>query len=109
MNKIPSFGLVVALCASTPAFADLQLVQEKQCLQCHAVDKNLIGPSFKRIAYRWKGNPMAEKMLVATIRNGTKEGGGQHWSATTNMPDAWERPLVSEEEAQKIFAWIMRQ
>lgn len=109
MTKIPFFSLIVALCASTTAFADLQLVQEKQCLQCHAVDKNFIGPSFKRIAFRWNGNPVAEKMLISTIRNGTREGGGQHWSSTTNMPDAWERPMVSEEEAKKIFVWIMVQ
>ena len=109
MTKIPFFSLIVALCASHAAFANLQLVEEKQCLQCHAVDKNLIGPSFKRIAYRWNGNPVAEQMLISTIRNGTREGGGQHWSSTTNMPDAWERPMVSEQEAKKIFLWIMGQ
>lgn len=109
MTKRPFLSLIVALCTSTTAFADLQLVQEKQCLQCHAVDKNLIGPSFKRIAYRWNGNSVAENMLIATIRNGTREGGGQHWSSTTHMPDAWERPMVSEEEAKKIFVWIMAQ
>ena len=109
MAKIPFVGLTLALCASAPAFATLALVQEKQCLQCHAVDKDLIGPSFKRIGFRWNGNPVAEKMLISTILNGTREGGGQHWSATTYMPDGWERPLVSQEEAQKIFVWIMRQ
>ncbi len=109
MTPSPVFALTLALCASAPAMANYALVQGKRCLQCHAVDKNLIGPSFKRIAYRWNGNPAAEKMLIATIRNGTREGGGQHWSATTNMPDAWERPLVSEAEAQKIFVWIMGQ
>jgi cytochrome c len=109
MTPIPAFSLIVALCASTPAWANLALVQEKQCLQCHAVDKDLIGPSFKRIAFRWKGNSVAEKMLISTIQNGTREGGGQHWSETTSMPDGWERPLVSDEEAQKIFVWIMGQ
>ena len=109
MTKIQGFSLIIALFASTSAFADLQLVQDKQCLQCHAVNKDLIGPSFKRIAYRWNGNPVAEKMLIATIQNGTREGGGQHWSATTNMPDSWERPLVSDAEAQKIYRWIMTQ
>ena len=109
MSKRQWFGLVFTLMVSAPALASLKLVEEKQCLQCHAVDKTLIGPSFKRIAYRWNGNPVAEKMLIATIRNGTREGGGQHWSSTTHMPDAWERPMVSEEEAKKIFVWIMGQ
>lgn len=109
MTKIHTFSLFVALCASVPAWANFALVQEKQCLQCHAVAKDLIGPSFKRIAFRWQGNSVAEKMLISTIQHGTREGGGQHWSATTSMPDSWERPLVSDEEAQKIFIWIMGQ
>jgi cytochrome c len=109
MPKRPWFALVLTLMACAPALADIKLVEEKQCLQCHAVDKTLIGPSFKRIAFRWKGNPTAEKMLISTIQNGTRDGGGQHWSATTNMPDSWERPMVSNAEAQKIFEWIMKQ
>ena len=109
MTKIPGLCVTAALCIVTPAMADLALVHEKQCLQCHAVNQTLIGPSFKRIAYRWKGNPTAEKMLLATIQNGTREGGGQHWSENTPMPDGWERPAVSNAEAKKIFEWIMRQ
>jgi cytochrome c len=109
MTKPPSVCITAALCVITPAMADLALVQEKQCLQCHAVNQTLIGPSFKRIAFRWKGNPTAEKMLISTIQNGTREGGGQHWSATTHMPDGWERPVVSDTEAKKMVEWILRQ
>ena len=107
MHKHPWFGLILMLMASTHALANLKLVEEKQCLQCHAVDKPLIGPSFKRIAYRWSGNPTAEKMLLSTIQNGTREGGGQHWSETTSMPNGWERPVVSDAEAKAIYRWIM--
>ena len=107
MQKRPWFGLVLTLLASAPALASLKLVEEKQCLQCHAVSKPLIGPSFKRIAYRWNGNPTAEKMLISTIQNGTREGGGQHWSETTSMPNGWERPMVSDAEAKAIYRWIM--
>jgi cytochrome c len=109
MTKPPGFCLIALLCASTSALANLPLVREKQCLQCHAVSKTFIGPSFKRIAFRWKDNPAAEKILIATIQKGTREGGGQHWSETTPMPDAWERPTVSDAEAKKIVEWIMRQ
>ncbi len=108
MAKIACVGLMMALFVSAPALANLALVQEKQCMQCHAVDKDMIGPSFKRIAFRWNGNSVAEKMLISTILNGTQEG-GQHWSSTTSMPNGWERPLVSQAEAQKIYVWIMGQ
>ena len=109
MHRLTYLGLVGLVSVCTSAMANETLVQEKQCQQCHAVDKDVIGPSFKRIAFRWKGNPSAEKMLMATIQNGTREGGGQHWSSTTEMPNAWERPLVSKAEAKAIYRWIMRQ
>ena len=108
MAKIACVGLMMALFVSAPALANLALVQEKQCMQCHAVDKDMIGPSFKRIAFRWNGNTEAEKRLIDTILNGTQEG-SQHWSSTTSMPNGWERPLISQAEAQKILLWIMGQ
>lgn len=110
MKQFQCFALVSALSVCMPVLADARdLVKEKQCMQCHDVEKDVIGPSFKRIAFRWKGNPSAEKMLISTIRNGTLEGGGQHWSSTTQMPNSWERPVVSQAEAKTIFQWIMRQ
>jgi len=107
MSGIQRCVLVIALGMSASAFANLKLVQEKQCMQCHQVDKEAIGPSFKRIAFRWKGNPAAQQVLTATIQKGTREGGGQHWTAVTNMPDSSERPLVNDEEARQIVQWIM--
>jgi cytochrome c len=109
MHRLKYVWFVGLVSACTWTLASEALVKDKQCLQCHAVEKDVIGPSFKRIAFRWKGNPTAEKMLIATIRNGTREGGGQHWSSTTEMPNSWERPLVSQAEAKQIFQWIMRQ
>lgn len=107
MTRIQRLVLIVAWGMSASAFADLNLVKEKQCMQCHAVNNEAIGPSFKRIAFRWKGNPMANQVLISTIQRGSKEGGGQHWTAVTNMPDGSERPLVSDEEAKQIVRWIM--
>ena len=54
------------------------------------------------------GKEDAEKTLIATIQKGTADGGGQHWDMKAKMPDASERPLVSDAEAQKIYQWIMR-
>jgi cytochrome c len=107
MTGIQRLVLIVAWGMSASAFADLNLVKEKQCMQCHEVNKELIGPSFKRIAFRWKGNPVADQVLTSTIQRGTQDGGGQHWTAVTQMPDGSERPLVSNEEARQIVRWIM--
>ncbi len=107
MSVIHRLVCILTLGLSAPAWADLNLVKEKQCFQCHEVHQERIGPSFKRIAFRWKGNAAAEQLLISTIQRGTQDGGGQHWTAVTQMPDGSERPLVSHEEARKIVRWIM--
>lgn len=109
MKTIVSAVLASAALIAPPVFADAKLVQEKQCLQCHDVSADKAGPSFKKIAARWKDQKDAEKTLVATIRKGSVAGGGLHWSMKAEMPSDAERPLVSEKEAKKIFAWIMKQ
>jgi len=107
MGRFKKLFLILILSVSTSTFADVNLVREKQCMQCHDVSAERIGPSFQRIAKRWKGNPVAEQVLVSTIQKGTQEGGGQHWSSKANMPDSQERPLVSNDQAKKIVKWIM--
>lgn len=108
MKKAAVAGLVGLLGICGSAYADLKLVQEKQCMQCHAVDKDTIGPSFKKVKARWKGQADAEKKLIATIRMGSEAGSGLHWGKI-KMPDNSERPLVSNAEASKIVKWIMVQ
>ena len=107
MDRLEKMMLILMFSMSASAHADVQLIKEKQCMQCHDITAERIGPSFQRIAKRWKGNPVAEKLLIATIQQGTKDGGGQHWSSKANMPDSLERPLVSNDEAKRMVTWIM--
>ena len=44
---------------AAPALADLQLAQSKNCMACHAVDKKVIGPSFKDVAAKYKDTGIA--------------------------------------------------
>lgn len=108
MKYIAVLALVVSVGISGQALASAKLVEDKQCLQCHAIDKETIGPSFKKIHTLWKGVKGAEAKLVATIRKGSDNSGGPHWGAA-KMPDNSERPLVSEAEAKSIVKWIMKQ
>ena len=39
---------------AAPAFADLALATSKNCMSCHAVDRKLLGPSFKDVAAKYK-------------------------------------------------------
>ena len=46
------------------------VVKEKGCLNCHEVDKKKVGPSFKDIAAKYKGDAKAAGMLAAKLKDG---------------------------------------
>ena len=46
------------------------LLKAKGCLGCHEMDKKKVGPAFKDVAAKYKGNADAQAMLVAKIKDG---------------------------------------
>ena len=44
------FALVATVTLAGPVLADQALATSKNCMACHAVDKKLVGPSYKEVA-----------------------------------------------------------
>lgn len=86
---------------SAPAMADEALAKSKNCLACHAVDKKLVGPSYKDIAKKYAGDAKAADMLATKIQ----KGGAGVWGAIP-MP---ANPQVNDAEAKKLATWILGQ
>lgn len=93
------FALVAAVSVTAPAFADLALATSKNCMACHAVDKKLVGPSYKDVAAKYKGDKSAVDKLAAKIM----KGGSGVWGAIP-MP---ANTQVNEAEAKKLAAWVL--
>ena len=85
---------------AAPALADLQLAQSKNCMACHAVDKKVIGPSFKDVAAKYKDTKGAADMLATKI----VKGGSGVWGPVP-MP---ANTQVSEADAKKLAAWVLQ-
>jgi len=100
-------ALALAFAAAGPVLASEKLAQEKQCMQCHAVDKDTIGPSFKKIQAIYKGTKGAETKLIAVMRQGSDANLGPHWGKA-RMPNDAERPTINDAEAKKIARWILK-
>lgn len=86
---------------SAPAMADEALAKSKNCMACHAVDKKLVGPSYKDIAKKYAGDAKAVDMLANKIIR----GGSGVWGAIP-MP---ANPQVNAADAKKLATWIMGQ
>ena len=91
-------GIVMAGQAYADEGADL--AKAKNCMACHAIDKKLVGPAYKDVAAKYKGDPKAQEMLAVKIKTGGKGVWGQIPMPPNN---------VTPEEASKLAAWVLSQ
>ena len=94
------FVLATSMAVAGPALADLALAQSKNCMSCHAVDKKLVGPSYKDVAAKYAGQKDAADKLATKIQ----KGGAGVWGSIPMPPNN-----VTEAEAKKLAAWVMTQ
>ena len=94
--------LITALAAftlSTPALADQALATAKNCMACHAVDKKVVGPSFKDVAAKYAKQKDAADMLATKII----KGGSGVWGPVPMPANAQVNPA----DAKKLATWIL--
>ena len=93
--------LAMTLSVAAPAFADQALATSKNCMACHAVDKKLVGPSYKDVAAKYAGQAGAADKLAEKIMKGSSGVWGP-----VPMP---ANPQVNDADAKKLVAWILTQ
>ena len=94
-----TIALALTAGAAAPAMADQALATAKNCMACHAVEKKLVGPSFKDVATKYAGQADAASKLVPKI----VKGGSGVWGPVP-MP---ANNQVSEAEALKLAQWVL--
>lgn len=72
MKSLLSFVVVTAsLTLAGSAFAaDIPAFAKAKCSACHALDKKLVGPAYKDISSKYKGDKDAVSKIVANITKG---------------------------------------
>ena len=96
--KVLALALVGAAFA-IPAQADEALAKKHNCLACHTVDKKLVGPSYKEIAKKYKGQNVA-----AQLEQKVKKGGQGVWGPVPMPPNG----AVPEGDIKKLVDWILK-
>lgn len=82
------------------AHADEALAKAKNCMSCHQIDKKVVGPSYKDVAAKYKGDGAAAGKLAAKI----KAGGKGVWGEIPMPPNN-----VTDDEAKKLASWVLSQ
>ena len=81
------------------AVAAQALATKHACMACHKVDAKLIGPGFKEIAAKYKGDKTAEAKMIDKV----KKGGGGVWGSVPMPP----HPHVPEAEVKTVVQWLL--
>ena len=91
--------IAVGLGVSGQVLADEALAKAKNCMSCHAVDKKLVGPSYKDVAAKHKGEAGALEKVAARI----KSGGSGMYGPVPMPPQA----NLKDDELKLLAAWIL--
>ena len=97
--------LIISLCSVMVLFvsqqvpADEALAKSKNCLACHSVANKIVGPAFKDVAAKYKGDGGA----VAALASKIIKGGSGVWGGIPMPPNA----TTSEAEAEILVKWIL--
>ena len=93
-----ALGLLVSV---GPATADEATAKSNGCMACHAMDKKVVGPSFKSIASKYKADANAADKLAKEVRTGSKGVWGP-----VPMP---AQAKINDADLKKVLAWILAQ
>src|SRR3954467_5570729 len=91
----------VAALAALPAQAQEELAKKHNCLACHAVDKKIVGPSYKDVAAKYRGDKDAEAQLFEKV----KKGGVGVWGQIPMPPNA----TVPDADIKALVKWVLSQ
>jgi cytochrome c len=95
--------LAAGMLAASPALADDKekeaLAKKHNCLACHQVDKKVVGPSYKDVAKKYKGQNVAAK-----LQEKVKKGGQGVWGPVPMPPNA----AVPDKDIKELVEWILK-
>jgi len=85
--------------AMPAAHANEALLKKYNCLACHAIDKKVVGPAYKDVAKKYKGQKDAAAKLVKKV----KQGGSGVWGQVPMPPN----PSVPDADLKKMVKYIL--
>lgn len=75
------------------------LLKKNNCTQCHGIDKKIVGPAYKDVAKKYKGQQGAAAALAKKV----KEGGKGVWGPVPMPPNVG----TSEADIKQMIEFIL--
>lgn len=93
---------LAGLVAAPLVHADQAIAQKAGCMACHAVDKKLVGPAFKDVAAKYKGQADA----VAKLSEKVRKGGSGVWGPVPMPPNGPEK--INDADLKTVVEWVLK-
>lgn len=78
-----------------------ELLNKSGCAACHTLDKKLVGPSYKEVAKKQKG----QKDAVAAITKKVREGGAGAYGQIPMPPNPKDK--ISDADLKALVDWVL--
>lgn len=106
LTWVPALALILspALSKAADAEAAQALMKANNCQKCHSVDKDKKGPSFKKIAAKYKGKAEGQEKIIKNLTTSPKvkfDDGTEEEHKAIKAKDAAEIKNVAD--------WILAQ
>jgi cytochrome c len=85
--------------AAPVAQADEALLKKHNCIACHQIDKKVVGPAYKEVAKKYKG----QKDIAVKLAEKVKKGGQGAWGPVPMPPN----PQVPDADIKKMVEFIL--
>lgn len=93
--------LLAATFAALPAQASEAIAKKARCIACHAVDKKLVGPAYREVAAKYRGDAGAPARLAEKVR----QGGSGVWGQVPMMPHPADK--ISDDDLKAVIEWVL--
>ena len=101
MKSLACVAAVAALTAALPVSANEELAKKHACFACHTVDKKLVGPSYKDVAAKYRGDKDAVAKLAQKVKNGSQGV----WGSIPMPPNS----AVPDADINALVKWVLSQ
>jgi len=85
--------------AAPAAQADEALLKKHNCTACHQIDKKVVGPAYKDVAKKYKG----QKDIAVKLAEKVKKGGQGVWGPVPMPPNS----QVPDADIKKLVEFIL--
>ena len=98
---IAAAALASSIAAPARAQGVEPILKKANCLTCHTVDKKLVGPSYKEVSAKHKGQADA----VAKLMDKVRKGGQGVWGPVPMPPTGPDK--ISDADLKSAIEWVL--